>query len=286
MPFITDAIWRNLRSEDEPISVHLGDFPVYNAARVDDGLEYRMDAVRRAVALGRALRAQYNLKVRQPLAQVTLVTRDDRERDALSGMADIIGEELNVKAVRFGENESELVTYETKANFRVLGKELGKDMKAAQEKIAALCHAEIEAVLAGKPVLLDIGGRQITLDSGKLEIKRIEKAGLRVLNEGTLTVALDTEITKELFSEGLARDIVRGVQNLRKERGLLVSDRIRLYLHGPCEVKEAVDTFRTFIAGETLAVEVVWGERADLLPLEAGTGAVLAQLEKTDSPAA
>ena len=282
MPFITDAIWRNLRSPDEPVSVHLCDFPAYHAALVDDDLEYRMDAARRAVALGRALRAQYNLKVRQPLASVTLVTRDARERDALEGMADIIGEELNVKAVRFGENEGELVTYETKANFRVLGKELGKDMKAAQEKIAALSHADIEAVLAGKPLTLDIGGRPLVLDTEKLEIKRIEKAGLRVLNEGTLTVALDAEITAELLREGLSRDIVRGVQNLRKERGLEVSDRIRLYLNGPPEVQEAVDAFRTFIAGETLAVEIIWGERTGIVPLEAGTGTAHADVERAD----
>ena len=114
----------------------------------------------------------------------------------------------------------------------------------------------------------------------KLDIRRIEKAGLRVLNEGTLTIGLDTVITGELSREGNARDLVRGVQNLRKEMGLEVSDRIRLFLHGPGELKAAWEEFSALVAGETLAREVFWGPVDGQKPLEAGDDQWLVKIEK------
>jgi isoleucyl-tRNA synthetase len=174
-------------------------------------------------------------------------------------MEEIIREELNVKDVVFGDNEEDLVEYEVKANFRVLGKELGKDMKAAAAKIETLSHPEIQSLLEGATLTLDIGGRSVDITAEKLDIRRIEKASLRVLNEGTLTVGLDTEISEELAREGEARDLVRGIQNLRKEMGLEVTDRIRLSLYGPAELKAAWEDFSSLVAGETLAREVFWG---------------------------
>jgi isoleucyl-tRNA synthetase len=279
MPFTTDAIWQNLRGQGEAESVHLADFPLPREERRDRDLEYKMGAVQHAVSMGRALRAQYNLKVRQPLKAVELVTRNPDEKKVFLEMEDIIREELNVKSVFFRDNEEDLVVYEAKANFRVLGKELGKDMKAAADRIAALSQAEIQGLLEGAVLSIDLPGRTVEITSEKVDIRRIEKAGLRVLNEGTLTVALHTEVSEELAREGDVRDLIRGVQNLRKDRGLEVSDRIRLRLYGSDRLKAAWEAFADYVAEETLAVSVEWGKTAGR-ELEAGDEVWIADLEK------
>jgi len=275
MPFTTDAIWQNLKLENEKESVHLVDFPVVNEKRRDKPLEFRMAAVMSAVSIGRSLRSQYNIKMRQPLHKAELVTRNDEEKKALVDMADIIREELNVKEIIFSDKEEDLVEYEVKANFRVLGKELGKDMKAAAVKIEALSHAEIHSVLEGAPLSIDFpceggGSRTVEITTEKLDIRRVEKANLRVLNEGTLTVGLDTEITRELSMEGDIRDLIRGIQNTRKESGLSVTDRIELYVHGSDLLKEAWDRFKDIAAEETLAVKSEWTKKEGQISIEAG----------------
>jgi isoleucyl-tRNA synthetase len=303
MPFTTEAIWRNLRCSKETESVHLADFPLIREERRDRELEYRMATVQHAVSMGRSLRSQYNIKVRQPLRMVELVTRNVEEKNVLLEMEDIIREELNVKEVVFGDNEEDLVEYEVKANFRILGKELGKDMKAVAAKIETLSQTEIQGLLEGAALVLEVGNhsadapprtvdapprtvdapprtvdapprtvesppRTVEITAEKLDIRRIEKANLRVLNEGTLTVGLDTEITEELSKEGDVRDLVRGIQNLRKEAGLEVTDRIRLFLYGPAELKAAWESFAPLVAGETLAREVSWAPVDGQKPLE------------------
>jgi isoleucyl-tRNA synthetase len=258
IPFVTDTMWQNLRLDTDPLSVHLADFPAYNAALRDETLEFKMDTVQKAVSLGRALRYQFSLKTRQPLKSVEFVTKDAAERNALLEMEESIREELNVKKVVLHEREYELVEYKAKANFRTLGKALGPLMKAAAEEIMHFDQASIQSILDGSVLTLDIAGTSVEIDAEKIIVERIEKANLRVINEGTLTVALDTEITEELQKEGAVRDLVRGVQNLRKESGLEVTDRIKLTLGGTPLLKEAWEAFTDFVAGELLATEVRW----------------------------
>jgi isoleucyl-tRNA synthetase len=258
MPFVTEEIWRTLRPAGSPESVHLCDWPEYEAALRDEELERKMASVRHAVSMGRALRVQNDVKIRQPLAAVHIVTRDSLERAVLMEMEEILRDELNVKKVAFRANEEELVEYSAKANFRVLGKELGKDMKAAAEIIERLTGAEIASLLEGSVLEIEAAGRSVELTKDKVDIRRTEKEGLKVLNEGSLTLALDTDITEELLEEGYVRDLVRGVQNLRKEGGLEVTDRIRLSVAGDDSLKAALDSFVDFIRSETLAASVVW----------------------------
>ena len=285
MPFITDAIWRNLKLPGDHESVHLADFPTVNAKRRDRPLEFRMASVMSAVSIGRSLRAQYNIKARQPLRKAELVTRDADEKKALVEMADIIREELNVKEVVFSDNEEALVEYEVKANFRVLGKELGKDMKAAAARIEKMSHAEIQSVIEGSSLLLNIdceGGasRPLEITADKIDVRRVEKASLRVLNEGTLTVGLDMEITRELSMEGDIRDLIRGIQNARKEMGLSVTDRVALSIHGSPALKEAWERFGDLAAAETLAVKSEWKKVDGQITLEAGEETWLVKIEK------
>jgi len=259
MPFTTEAIWQNLRGENDPQSVHLADFPVPAEDRCDPGLEFKMAAVQHAVSMGRSLRSQNNIKIRQPLQTVELVTRDKNEKAALLEMEDIIREELNVKNAVFLDNEQDLVDYEAKANFRVLGKELGKDMKSAAEKIAGFSRAQIQSLLDGAVLSIEaVPGRHVDITAEKLDIRRIEKANLKVVNAGSLTVALDTEISRELSMEGDVRDLVRGIQNLRKDKGFELTDRINVKLSGSANLKEAWEAFADYAAEETLSVKTEW----------------------------
>jgi isoleucyl-tRNA synthetase len=204
-------------------------------------------------------------------------------------MTEIIREELNVKDIMFSDNEEDLVEYEVKANFRILGKELGKDMKAAAARIETLSQTEIQGLLEGASLSLDIKGangetRSFALTSDKLDIRRNEKANLRILNEGTLTVGLDTEITRELSMEGDIRDLIRGIQNNRKEMGLEVTDRIRLTVYGPEVLKEAWDNLGTTVAEEVLAIETAWAKLDGQISIEASEGSWLVKIEKKGTP--
>ena len=272
IPFLTESMWQNLRTEGDKESVHLMDYPVYDERLRDEELEFQMSAVQKAVSLGRSLRNQFNLKNRQPLQSVALVTRNAQEKKVLAAMSDTIAEELNVKQVIFHEREDELVEYSAKANFKVLGKVLGPRMKAAAQKIAELSNDQIAALLEGQRLSLPLDGTELELTAENVLVERREKESLKVVNDGTLTVGLDTRITQELRNEGYARDLVRGIQNLRKESGLEVTDRINLTVGGDSGLEAAFSEFSSFISGETLASSAVWDgglSESGAVPVEA-----------------
>ncbi|MBQ1628058.1 MAG: isoleucine--tRNA ligase [Treponema sp.] len=256
IPFITEEMWQNLKNVSDKESVHLTDYPVYNEKWHNEELEFKMATVQKAVSMGRSLRNTFNLKNRQPLASVALVTRDANEKRVLAEMEDSIREELNVKKVEFHDREDELVEYSCKANFKVLGKELGPKMKAAAAVIQTLASEQIQSILEGTSLTIDVDGTSVELTAEKVIVDRSEKDGLKVLNDGTLTVGLDSKITDELKKEGYVRDLVRGIQNLRKESGLNVTDRINLTVGGDDELKAAFTMFESFVSGEVLASSV------------------------------
>ena len=260
IPFITETMYQNFKTESDKESVHLCDYPVYNEKMRDEALEFRMSTVQKAVSMGRSLRNQFNLKNRQPLASCQLVTRNAEERAVLSDMQDTIAEELNVKQVIFHDKEDELVEYKAKANFKVMGKELGPKMKACASIIMTLTSEQIEQVLNGNALVIDVEGQNVELTEEKLIVERIEKENLKVVNEGTLTVALDTKVTDELKKEGYVRDLIRGIQNLRKESGFNVTDRISLSVSGDADLKAAYETFTDMVSGEVLAEKSSWVE--------------------------
>ena len=165
---------------------------------------------------------------------------------------------MNVKKVVFHEREDELVEYSAKANFKVLGKELGPLMKAASAVIAALDQSSIQSILEGGTLSIDVEGKTVELTEEKIIVERHEKAALKVVNDGTLTVALDSEITEELKLEGYVRDFVRGIQNLRKESGFEVTDRIEITASGNETLEKAFNMFADYISSETLAEKATW----------------------------
>ncbi len=271
IPFTSDEIWQNLRLPNDPESVHLADWPVAESARRRPDLEAKMAISRQAVSLGRALRNTHNLKNRQPLKAVYLVTRDQQEKAILREMEDLIREELNVKQVLFHDNEESLVEYSAKANFKVLGKTLGSAMKSVSAKLETLTPEEIRSLLEGATLSVEAEGKTWTITQESILVNRKEKAQLKVINEGSLTLALDAEVTTELKWEGHVRDAVRAIQNARKEAGLEVSDRITLTMGGSPVIQSAINAFSDYLAQETLAKSWVWAEKAPEGAIEASS---------------
>ena len=254
IPFTTEAIYRTLRTKEMPESVHLCDYPEPNDCR-DEYLEKQMELTMTAVSSGRFLRTANNLKVRQPLAKAVLASPDAASRKMLEETAWIVAEELNVKSVEFSDDEEALVRRSAKANFKVLGSRLGKNMKEAAAKIQALTGREIGDVLAGKPYKLVLAdGTEAEITAEDLVVQREEKPGLVAASENGITIALATELTPELEGEGFARELVSKIQNLRKEKGFDVTDRIRVVCSVPEKREAALEANRAYICEETLAV--------------------------------
>lgn len=264
IPFVTEAIYRNLRSPDMPASVHLCDFPQSIQRCRDHDLDRQMANTMSAVSLGRHLRTQASMRVRQPLRTAVLVSADDTVRRDLEDMREVIGEELNVKTVDVRADEEELVHLSAKANFRRLGPRLGGRVKAAAQAIADLTPGAINQLRSGKTITVDVpGGDALELSEDDVLVQREERQGMTVANDGAITVALDTCLTDELIQEGQAREIISRVQNLRKQAGLDVADRIVLYYSVPNRLKAVIDTFGDHIARETLATRLQPGQLPD-----------------------
>ena len=266
VPFITEVIWQNLKCEEDALSVHLADYPIYDEKWRDEELEFKMETVQQCISMGRSLRYQFNLKIRQPLKAVEIVTRNKKEQTVLLEMEDSIIEELNVKEVIFHEREYDMVDYTAKAAYKVLGKKLGAQMKEVAKKIEELSSSDIQGLLDGATLGIETSDGMIEITQEEVIINRIEKNSLKVVNDGTLTIGLDTKITEELLLEGYVRDLVRGIQNLRKDCNLQVTDRIRLYVYYSEKssdfklLEKAFNAHKDYIASETLSTTLLWGK--------------------------
>jgi isoleucyl-tRNA synthetase len=265
-PFLADEIYTNLaagRDEeafgDCPDSVHLCDFPEVHDELIDRQLEEGMEAVRRTVELGRAARAQAKVKLRQPLRKAVVVA-SDAERAAIERLSEVVASELNVKELEFVHTEAELVSYRVKPNYRALGPRFGKNMPQAAAAIEALDAAHVaDQFEAGAEVGVTIDGKDHTLSADDVNLMMEQLEGYQVEAEAGHAVALELELDDELRREGLAREVVRAVQEARKQAGLEVSDRISLELGGDDELLAAAREHESYIAGETLATSVGYG---------------------------
>ncbi|MEJ5273728.1 MAG: DUF5915 domain-containing protein, partial [Spirochaetota bacterium] len=255
-PFITESIYKNLKTEKMPESVHLNDFPIAIDNLIDIELEKRMELIQKAVALGRNLRTQYDLKVRQPLSKVIIINPYKDELNLISDFIELVKEELNVKEVVFSSEETSIVEYSAKPNFRKLGKVLGKNITVAQKLLANLSSKEIERIIKGEKIRLSENdfSYDFSLDDISIERKPIE--GLATVNEGHLTIALDTTITEELKMECDAREIINKIQNMRKENEFNVTDRIKVYIWTSSALIKSIEKFKDYICNETLCVSL------------------------------
>jgi isoleucyl-tRNA synthetase len=259
-PFLSEEIYSNLNSvtgREKFESVHLSDLPeiVYQ----DKNLEEKMEISQQVVYLTRSMRAKANLKVRQPLKKIMVVV-DKSRRDALKYMKDVILDEVNIKELIVLDNDSEIVNKSAKANFKSIGPKLGKKVKDAAELIKNFGKEEISIIESGKNIDLNINGEIITITPEDVEIVSTEIKGWVVESEGGVTVAIDTELTNELINEGIAREFVNRIQNMRKDAGFDVTDRIRIFFDGSKKLVDAVNSFKNYISNETLAENLSKGE--------------------------
>lgn len=259
VPFLSEAIYQNLRNPKMPDSVHLCDYPTYHAEMRNENLEAEMEAVQVAVSMGHGLRKEHKLKVRQPLGAAYLVSGDSRAIEFLKDQQHLIADELNVKQVHFGNDETEFVSLKAKPNFRILGKKVGKLMKAAQTAIDQFDQHQLATLLKGDPVKLNLEGEEILLTQEDVQVERVVHEGVIAANDGHMTIALDTHLTEELLIEGLAREIVNKINTMRRENGFAVSDRIRLQMQTTERVRTAFKQYNDYICNEVLATSVEFG---------------------------
>ncbi|HET6830493.1 MAG TPA: isoleucine--tRNA ligase, partial [Solirubrobacterales bacterium] len=261
IPFTADAIWLNLvHGADPPVeaSVHLEDYPEVDEGLRDRELEAGVEAARRAVELGRAARAQAKVKMRQPLAKAVIVATE-AERHTIEGLAAIVRAELNVRELEFVSEEGELASWTVRPDFRALGPRFGKDMPQVKVAIEALDADKARSTLgAGGQIGITIAGREHTLGPDELSFAMEPLDGYRVEAEAGRAVALALELDEDLIREGRAREVVRAIQNARKDAGLEISDRIDLELGGDPELIAAARAHEDYVTGETLATSVAY----------------------------
>jgi isoleucyl-tRNA synthetase len=263
VPFVAETLWQNLVrgvfGERAALSVHLGDYPAADSQLIDEPLSERMALVREIASLGRAARNSAKLKVRQPLAKVEVVLADSTHLDWLRDHTRLIEEELNVKVVEFTTEGHEYITYAVVPNFKRLGPRLGKNMPLVKKLLGELPGGELLNQLksAGR-IALELPGRELVdLDEEDIEIRLEAKEGWSAAQGRQSVVVLSTELTEELLQEGLARDVVRAIQDRRKEIGCDFTDRIAIVVETQDEeLIASVKAHGSYIRSETLAVLV------------------------------
>jgi isoleucyl-tRNA synthetase len=259
-PYLAEELYQNLNSVTgkEPFeSVHLSF--ILEAGFRDEILEEKMEIAQKVVYLTRAMRAKSNLKVRQPLKKIMVVV-DKSKRDALKYMRDVILEEVNIKELVVLDDDSEIVSKSAKANFKSIGPKFGKKVKVVAEAIKSFNRDEILRIEKGNDIALNINGEEIIISSSDVEIVSTEITGWVVESESGITVAIDTELDDKLFAEGLAREFVNRIQNMRKDAGFDVTDRIKVIYNGSPKLVEAIVNFHNYISNETLAENLSAGD--------------------------
>jgi isoleucyl-tRNA synthetase len=257
MPFLTETMYQNLKGPSDPESVHLCDYPAVDEALIDERLSADMDALLVLVSLGRAARDGAKINVRKPLAELKVQPGSDADREAVRRFPEQIMEELNVKKVTLhNPAQGPLLTQEVKGNVKTLGPKFGPRLREVQAALADAPAAEIAAkVQAGAPFVLGCPSGPVELVPEDVVITQKAPEGWSGVADRGTQVLIDTRITEELAREGMARDVVRHVQNTRKEAELQPEDRIVLWLHtGSAPLRHAIDDHREYIAAETLTV--------------------------------
>ncbi|HLF00514.1 MAG TPA: isoleucine--tRNA ligase [Anaerolineales bacterium] len=272
MPFMSDAIYRNLAASADshaPESVHLADWPEAHLWRIDEKLQDEMRVVMKVASVGHAARAKANRKVRQPLAEAAFSAPLVSETAAIKAYADLLADELNVKAVRVLDHAEDAVTY----SLNPLPKQLGQKHGAKFPKIKAALLAGDQTVYArallnNEPVLVNVEGESISVLPGEVEVRQNARGGYAVADDGGYLAALKTDLTPELEREGLAREFVRRVQDLRKSAGLDISDRIVVRYTASKKLAEAIHAYTDYITSETLCVDLADGSLPDAATAE------------------
>lgn len=264
MPFLAEELHQNLvRSFDEnaPQSVHLAEWPTYAEALIDETLNHEMGLVMKLASIGHAARNKANRKVRQPLAEVAFSVGNAEEQKVVEKYSDLLEDELNVKHARALSTADEAVAYSLNPLPKQLGQKYGSRFPAIRQAVLGMDPtAAAHRLLAGQPMQVTVNGETLDILPEEVEVRAQAKEGFSVASEGATLAALVTELTPALVREGLAREFVRRVQDLRKQADFNIADRIRITYTATPGLAEAVKDFREYIMGETLAVELAEAE--------------------------
>ena len=259
-PFISDRIYRDLNAVtgyNSEESVHLSQFPVCDKSLINADLEQMMFIAQKVSSMVLALRRKVNIKVRQPLTKILIPVLDADAERHIEAVKSLIANEVNVKEVELIHNTTGIITKRIKPNFKTLGPKYGKYMKAIAALVATFSQEQISAVECGELTTLDMGAETIEVSAADFEITSEDMPGWLVTSEGKLTVALDITLTPELEMEGVARELINRIQNIRKEAGLEVTDKIRVEIEALPAIEPSVAKYADYIGQQTLAVEVV-----------------------------
>ncbi len=250
VPFVTERVYGNLRLEGDPESVHLCDYPVADEALIDEALSYQMRVAQQVASAARSLREQAAQRVRQPLAELRVASSSTDEREALESLEALILDELNVKKLTVTPSLGDLTSYTVKPNFRTLGAKHGKNVQAVAAAIREAPDEAAQRLGAGETVVL--GGVEVVPED--VSVQTVTAEGWEVVSDGSVQIALDTVLTDELIREGLARDVVRHIQQLRKDTGLEISDHIEVtYETSDEKLLGAITEWEAYIRGEVQA---------------------------------
>jgi isoleucyl-tRNA synthetase len=266
-PFYMDRLYKDLTiiTQREPFeSVHLADFPIYDASMVNKELESKMAKAQTISSLVLSIRQKEKIKVRQPLQKIMIPVLDDKQRLEIEAVAGLIKSEVNVKEIQLLDDASGILVKQIKPNFKTLGPKFGKDMKLIASAVALLNQNDIHKIEQEGEILLQFDNKSITLQLQDVEISSQDIEGWLVASSGPLTVALDISINEDLRKEGIARELVNRIQNLRKESGFEVTDKIDIKLLKNGFVQEAVESNIAYIKTETLAAELNFEESLDM----------------------
>ncbi|MBR1377282.1 MAG: isoleucine--tRNA ligase [Bacilli bacterium] len=246
-PYISEEIYKCLTDGE---SVHLCDFPKYDESLIDENVEKRMDLVRDICSLGRDAREDVKIKVRQPISEVIIPMND---KDIIGDLEDVIKEELNVKKINYIDDLTQYMDYTIKPNFREVGKTLGSKIKDFQDALSKLSTADIDKIKNGS-LTIKVAGEDMEVTSSMVLINIVSKEGYASSTDSNTCIILNTELTEDLIMEGIAREIVRKIQSLRKEADLVITDRIDVLYNGDDMITKTLERFDEYIKNETLAL--------------------------------
>ncbi|GLB53936.1 isoleucine--tRNA ligase [Neptunitalea chrysea] len=262
-PFFTDRLYKDLTlatGKETFESVHIAEFPVFVENFVDKSLESKMAKAQTISSLVLSLRKKEMIKVRQPLQKVIIPVLSDTDKEEIAAVADLIKSEVNVKEIALLDDASGVLVKQIKPNFKVLGPRFGKDMKLIASEIAKFGQGEIQQIEREGSITVDINGKSVILGTEEVEITSQDIEGWLVANSGPLTVALDVTLTDELRNEGIARELINRIQNIRKDSGFEVTDKINIKLLKNETIEKAVLANEEYIKTETLTASLMFEE--------------------------
>ena len=260
-PFFMDKLYLDLNavSQKENFeSIHLADFPLFEESYIDKSLERKMEDAQAISSLVLSLRAKEKIKVRQPLQKIMIPVENEEQKSSILAVANLIKHEVNIKEIELLEDASDILVKQIKPNFKTLGPKFGREMKSIANAIRNFSKEEISKIELEGKIPIELDGKMINLELSDVEISSKDIEGWLVANEGSITVALDVTISENLRREGVARELINRIQNARKDRGLEVTDRIKLTILKFGDLQESIDNNKEYIMSETLTEELVF----------------------------